>query len=148
MGGLLFVYGSWMNKQDVQADQAEYNSAAGTQLAGSDTQEFDFYGNPLIGGDAVAGQFGNDGQFSISVIYSAEYGFSPDEFTVKKGDVVSFNIRSAQGDVALDIPEFDIALEKINSESSDVTVEFTASTTGEFIFSNALSDAQGTIIVE
>ena len=65
-----------------------------------------------------------------------------------KGDEVTFNIRSAQGDVALDIPEFGITLEKITDQSNDETVKFTAENTGEFIFSNALSDAQGTIIVK
>jgi len=67
---------------------------------------------------------------------------------VQKGDVVTFNIRSAQGDVALDIPEFGIALEKITDQSTDQTVEFTADEVGEFVFSNALGGAQGRIIVK
>jgi len=149
--GIWFFGGAWADKRELEneiKEQNSFGSAAGTQLAGTPTAEVDFSGNPLVGGDAVAGQFADDGLFSISVIYSAEYGFSPESFEVQKGDVVTFNIRSAQGDVALDIPDFGISLEKINDQGSDQTVEFTVNESGEFVFSNSLDNAQGTIIVK
>ena len=81
--GAWLGWGVWADKKEAQPEVN--SSAAGTQLAGTPTSLVDFSGNPLVGGDAVPGQFADDGLFSISVIYSAEYGFSPETIEVQQG---------------------------------------------------------------
>jgi|GEM_PF-3770025 len=146
IAGVWFFGGVWVDNAELVTEENS-NFAAGTQLAGTPQAEVDFSGNPLIGGDAIANPK-IEGEFGISVIYSAEYGFSPESFTVQRGDTVRLNIRSAQGNIALDIPDYDITLEKITDTDGDQTVEFVAAEVGEFKFSNALGAAEGTIVVE
>lgn len=133
------------NLQTSQPSDDGMGNAAGTMLAGSDMGS-----NGLIGGDALAPAT-VDGEVSYSIIYDAEYGFSPSTITAQAGDVVNINLRSASGTSNLLIDELGVVVPAMTPDSGDVTVPFTVDEPGTYRFYGVWAGeltGEGELIVE
>lgn len=134
------------DNNETQTPEQGMGNAAGTMLAGSDAAL-----NPdMIGGDAVAPEQA-EGEVSYSIIYDAEYGFSPATITAQEGDEVSINLRSASGTTNLLIDELGVVTPVMTPDSGDTTVSFTVEDAGTYRFYGMWDDeltAEGELVVE
>lgn len=126
------------------------NSAAGTQLAGTETPTETADGEVLIGGDAVAPEV-TPGEVSFTVL-GGNFYYDMEEIRVKEGDTVTINFRSVDGFHDWVVDEFDAATEKVQTDG-ETSVTFVADQKGEFEFycsvgSHRANGMVGTLIVE
>tara|TARA_B100000686_G_C16341102_1_gene737961 strand:+ start:43 stop:552 length:510 start_codon:yes stop_codon:yes gene_type:complete len=126
------------------------NNAAGTQLEGTPIATSTPDGQPLVGGDAVAGDE-NPGEVSFDVI-GGNFYYDMEEIRVSQGDTVTINFRSEDGYHDWVVDEFDAATAKVQTgETTSVT--FVADQAGTFEYycsvgSHRANGMVGNLIVE
>ena len=147
---LMFVLTACTADKTNKIENRLSGDAAGTQLAGTPIEIETKDGEVIVGGDAVV-QEQMAGKVSFTVLGS-NFAYDLNEITVKEGDEVTINFRSAGGFHDWVVDEFNAATEKVQTDG-ETSVTFVADKKGTFEFycsvgSHRANGMVGTLTVE